>query len=369
MKKLTFVSLCCTLIYASNIFAEQIVYQYKQVQPHVAKHHNQSLDSNEYWITVSGQQLKRGVDLPLSAKNSFVRVAPKITHKSDEQPYIEPLDVRSLKLTSNDAQQNKETFAEHIFAQKEMDDAGFSDGSVALKVKSNKALQKFVLKTDQYLDDSSQYLVHVKEKESKAILNVIAANEMKSTSNLLALQSLQFSDPNIKVTNVSAKLKSPMKENVDVNVTSSGIRFTESLDYIGSIDGLYELELQVDAELSNMPIKRSIKVPFVNMKQTAKTSTNYTFTEINNLVKVTVPLTVSDPGKYSVQATLQGSNDGKQYFDIATVAMAKEFSMNGNFEIPFKVNTGYNFYQLSNVVLKDHSRLLVLETPPLPSSF
>lgn len=363
MKKRILLTLCCGLVTAANAYSNDVVYQFKQVQPRVEKNITQSIASNEYWMTVSGKQLKNGIDLPLSSRNSFVRVAPKITHKNDEQPYIEPLNVRSLKLTSKDGQQNKETFAEHVFAQKEMDDAGFSDGSVALKVKSNRVLQKYVLKTEQYLDDSSQYLVHVKEKESNAILNVVATNEMKSTSNLFALQSLKFTDPSIKVTHVSARLKSPTNQSVDVNVTHSGAKFSEQLDYIGAINGLYELELQVDAMQSNMPIKRTIKVPFVNTKQTAKTLPGYNFKEINNTVRASVTLAVNESGKFSIQATLQGSDDGKRFYNIATVEMAKTFSSDGNFDIPFNVKSRFKEYRLINVTLKDHSRLLVLETP------
>lgn len=363
MKKLTLLTLCCGLVTAANAYSNDVVYQFKQVQPRVEKNTTQSITSNEYWITVSGKQLRNGVDLPLSARNSFVRVAPKITHKNDEQPYIEPLDVRSLKLISVDGLQNEEGFAEHVFAQKEMDDAGFSDGSVALKVKSNRALQKFVLKTEQYLDDSSHYLVHVKEKESNAILNVVSANEIKNTSNLFALQSLKFTDPSIKVTNVSARLKSPINQLVDVNVTHNGAKFSEPLDYVGAINGLYELELQVDAIQSNMPIKRTIKVPFVNSKQTAKTLPDYNFNEFNNTVSASVQLAVNEPGKFSIQATLQGSDDGKRFHNIATVEMAKTFSSDGNFDIPFNVSSSFKEYRLTNVTLKDHSRLLVLETP------
>lgn len=363
MKNITLLTFVCGLTFAANTFANDIVFQFKQIQPEIKKQLEQSVSSNEYWLTVTGKELQNGIDLPLSASNSFVRVAPKLIEKNDTKTYIEPLNVNALTLLPKDGVMTKGTFAEQVFAQKEMNDAGFSDGSVALKVKSNKALQTLLLQTKQYLPDDARYLVHVKEKDSHAILNVNAPNELSNEANGFELTSLAFTDQNIKVTGISARLKSPTQRIIDVGITNNLISFNEQLAYVGAINGLYEIELQVEGTLANSPIKRSIKIPFVNVKQTAKIDANYSFTELANRINASVPLTVNEPGKFSIQATLQGSNDGKYFNAIATVEMAKMFNSDGNFSIPFNVKSRYREYRLTNVVLKDHSRLLVLNTP------
>lgn len=360
MKHFTVLTLCASLLSAFSLYAEPVVYQFKKVQPAVEQPLQQSLKSDEYWMTISGKALKQGVELPFSAQNSFVRVAPKF-----DVANTEPLDVSALSLTPNSKVLTKGNRAqvEQVFAQKEMNDAGFTDGSVALKVKSQHALQQLTLKTNQYLIDDAKYLVHVKEKHSDVVLAVAANNRSTQSTNKLAYQSLSFTDNAIQIKTMSAKLISPTNEKVTVDITNNHFNFDKALAYFGAINGLYELELQIDAQRANMPVKRSLKIPFVNFKQTARALPNVTFSASLSHIEAKVPLVVIDAGRFSLQATLQGSNDGVRFYDIATVEMAKELNGDDSLLLPFTTQARYSSYRLNNMVLKDQSRLLVLQTP------
>lgn len=363
MKHFTVLTLCASLLSAFSLYAEPVVYQFKKVQPAVEQQFQQALKSDEYWMTISGKALKQGVELPLSAQNSFVRVAPKFDVANTQ--FIEPLDVSALSLTPNSKVLTKGNRAqvEQVFAQKEMNDAGFTDGSVALKVKSQHALQQLTLKTNQYLLDDAKYLVHVKEKHSDVVLAVAASNRSTQSANQLAYQSLSFTDNAIQIKTMSAKLISPTNEKVTVGISNNHFNFDKALAYFGAINGLYELELQIDAQRANMPVKRSLKIPFVNFKQTAKALPNVTFSASQSHIEAKVPLMVNDAGRFSLQATLQGSNDGVRFYDIATVEMAKELNGDDSLSLPFTTQARYASYRLNNMVLKDQSRLLVLQTP------
>ncbi len=363
MKHFTVLTLFASLLSAFSLHAEPVVYQFKKVQPAVEKPLKQALKSNEYWMTISGKALKQGVELPFSAQNSFVRVAPKFDVANTQ--FVEPLDVSALSLTPNSKVLTKGNRAqvEQVFAQKEMNDAGFSDGSVALKVKSQNALQQLTLKTNQYLIDDAKYLVHVKEKYSDVVLAVAANNRSNQSANKLAYQSLSFTDNATQIKTMSAKLVSPTNEKVTVDIANNHFNFDKALAYFGAINGLYELELQIDAERANMPVKRSLKIPFVNFKQTAKALPNVTFSASQSHIEAKVPLMVNDAGRFSLQATLQGSNDGVRFYDIATVEMAKELNGDDSLSLPFTTQARYSSYRLNNMVLKDQSRLLVLQTP------
>ena len=171
---------------------EQTVYQFPEVQSaSVAQLHMLEKDSVEYWQRVSGKELKRGVPVFVNQAEHFIRIAPKARFESGE--VFKPRDLQLDKFSVSDA--NAQQLPMHaIAAREQMQNAGFTDGSVGLKLGQVNA--KAMLKTSQALNDNDTYLVHVIEKVH--IKTPLRSEKYLSKVSLDKVKEIHLSTPGMK---------------------------------------------------------------------------------------------------------------------------------------------------------------------------
>jgi hypothetical protein len=162
---------------------------------------------------------------------------------------------------------------------------------------------------------------------------------------------------------VNAYLISPLGEKVALKYNQGNIVFSDELHQLGAVKGLYQVELNITTDHLANKIKRTIKVPFIQTAETAKVVTSDINIAAKNKtnVRVTVPLSIAQEGRFAVKATLQGFNLNNQKVDIATAEIAQYLYSDESLIMPFKV-TGITKgpYSLSNIILTDQTRMIVL---------
>ncbi|EWH07823.1 hypothetical protein AT00_01700 [Pseudoalteromonas lipolytica SCSIO 04301] len=333
---------------------EQTVYQFPEVQSaSVAQLHMLEKDSVEYWQRVSGKELKRGVPVFVNQAEHFIRIAPKARFESGE--VFKPRDLQLDKFSVSDA--NAQQLPMHaIAAREQMQNAGFTDGSVGLKLGQVNA--KAMLKTSQALNDNDTYLVHVIEKGSRNALHAKTQFKVNDQQQRVGMQ-LSMGQKRVKDNEVQLSLYSPEGEQLDVRYENGEAVFTYPLETLGAANGYYELEANVETKVNGQTVKRSIKMPFVNSSQTI-TMDNAKVTALgNNQYQAWVPVQVTDSGRYAIRATLTGKGDKGERVKLATVEVAKQIDNYDQFMMPFSVSKAAKApFELVDIELTDQTRML-----------
>ncbi|SFC42938.1 DUF4785 domain-containing protein [Pseudoalteromonas denitrificans] len=317
--------------------------------------------SDEYWQEVTGAQLNAGIKVYLSDASTLVKLAPKA--KFDEGQVFKPqeLELNEIQLVNN--QKSVKQKLVQLAAQKDMALAGFKDGSIALKVENASLASETILKYAQPLVADDKYIVHVKDKNSAFKLKVTSPLSIKKQLQPKLKLNAQLTNKQFSNKDVNAYLISPLGEKVALKYNQGNIVFSDELHQLGAVKGLYQVELNITTDHLANKIKRTIKVPFIQTAETAKVVTSDINIAAKNKtnVKVTVPLSIAQEGRFAVKATLQGFNLNNQKVDIATAEIAQYLYSDASLIMPFKV-TGITKgpYSLSNIILTDQTRMIVL---------
>ncbi|MBS3797096.1 DUF4785 domain-containing protein [Pseudoalteromonas sp. BDTF-M6] len=360
MKKLT-------TVYALMMFSStgamadagntQTVYQFPQVQATPATP-LRSLEktSVEYWQQVSGKELKQGVPVFVNQADHLIRVAPKARFENGE--VIKPYDLQLDKFSVRDAQSQRLMPVQAIAAREQMQQAGFNDGSVGLKLGQINGKGQPMLHTTQALNDQDIYLVHVIEKGSGNALQARTQFTLSEHQQRLGVE-LNMGSQKLQDKNVQLKLHSPTGERIGARYQGGEAIFDQPLTYLGAANGYYELEASVDTQVNGKKVKRSVKMPFVHSMQTISMSDAKVQALGGNQYRASVPVEVTDSGRYAIRATLTGRADNGERIRLATVEVAKELDSNGQFLMPFSATQGANApYRLVDIELTDQTRML-----------
>ncbi|PAJ73862.1 hypothetical protein CJF42_13570 [Pseudoalteromonas sp. NBT06-2] len=327
----------------------------------VSKANKKTYTSNEYWQVVTGEELNKGIKVYLSDASTLVKLTPKARFDQGEVFKPQNLELDHIKLGGN-LVPNKQKLVQ-LAAQKEMALAGFKDGSIALKVQNASLAAPSILKYAKPLIANDKYIVHIKDKNSAFKLNVTAPLEIKKQFKPQLTVKAKLTNKQLSNSDVNARLISPLGESIALKYNNGKIDFSNELEQLGAVKGLYQVELDVSANHLANKIKRTIKVPFIQTAETANILTSDINIQSGNkgLINVTVPLSIAQAGRFAVKATLQGYTLNNQKIDIATAEVAQFLSYDGNLSMPFKVSgLTKGPYSLSNIILTDQTRMMVL---------
>lgn len=354
IKKITTLCAAIMLVNAAANANEQTVYQFPQVQPaSAAPLQNLEKDSVEYWQRVTGKELKRGVPVFVNQAEHFIRIAPKARFDSGEVMKPHQLQVDMFSVRDESARQMP---MQAIAAREQMQNAGFRDGSVGLKL--GQVNGKAMLQTRQALGDQDIYLVHVIEKGSRSALRAKTQFKLKEQQQRLSI-NLSMGQKYIKDSDVELALFSPSGEQLEVRYEKGEAVFTYPLETIGAAKGYYELEANIKTNASGKIVKRSIKMPFVHSADTITMGKASVMSLGRNHFQAQVPVDVTDAGRFAIRATLTGTDSKGERVKLATVEVAKQIEGHGQFMMPFSsVRTANPPFELTDIELTDQTRML-----------
>lgn len=325
-------------------------------QVHQASHdlhaNEQLRSSNEYWRVVTGAELNQGVKLHTTS-DALVRLAPYADYNSGSKQLAAAIEPQNLVLSSTKRGMVK---AQQLMSQTQMQAAGFSDGSVALKVEDNQ--HNLMLRAHQPIAAKGQYLLHVKEKNSPLLLSVSAKTNVAGITDKAMKLDMSLTGDQIQDENVTVKLLAPNGQELAVEYRDSKVNFVEDLSYFGAHQGLYELEVNVEKTLLGQKISRTLKFPFANSVKTASIDKA---PWLKSKAGYQVPVTVFEPGRYNVTATLQGVNEQGDIVRLQTVSTANWLESDGVLTLPFTLSefSQYKQFELVDIQLMDQSRMML----------
>lgn len=334
---------------------QQTVYQWQDVQPAGVEQATINKSSHEYWQTVSGRELMAGVEVYLTTEENFIRLAPKASFENGEVYKAQGLDLDQLELAG--PSKKGHTLSQKA-NQKEMNLAGFADGSVAISAATKG--QNTIIKSTQALQADAAYLIHVVEKNSPIALDVESGFKKSQSQDNLQLD-LQIAGSKVSDGEVVVSLISPVDEDVNVAFANDQVEFDQPLSQLGAINGFYEIEATVTKEINGKLVKRSLKVPFTNVLHTASLGQHKFEKEASMglaTVYANIPIDVVMPGQYAVKATLV-SRIGDTDIPLATVEAAQKLDYSGTIQLPFQFpDMPEGQLLLTDIEVTDQSRMI-----------
>ena len=312
----------------------------------------QQIESNEYWQSITGEELNKGVAL-YADNSALVRLAPGVNRESGAPQVSSPLEMTQLVI------EGKETAITQLMAQKDLQAAGFHDGSVALTVKNTSA-EPMMLRSSQKLDASATYMVHVKEKQSPHKLAVSAPRLFDANQHKTLSLDANISGVELNAKNTQVSLIAPDGGISEASLHKGNIAFKQPLSIVGAYQGFYEVQLSSLVNIDGQWVKRSVKMPFTNMAKTAALALDTA--QVSN-TKASLVINVFEPGRYNVTATLQGTDKAGNTVRLQTLDTAQWLSRDKTVSLPFEFDKfdRYHNLELVDVKLTDQSRLMTLQ--------
>ena len=262
----------------------------------------QTTASDEYWFTVSGAELNKGVLLNTTQPGALVRI-------SRNEATSSPLKTDSIMLNGQDSV----NAVEQVFSEKDLEAVGIFNNSAALRVNASVAAGDLTLRYADKLAADELYTVNVKEKNSdkKLMLNTAKLSYL-SAEKLSFAAAIETGDSALALNSAKGIIVSPSGKvyNVDVNIGANGEATVNRADINkieAPVNGLYELRIDATASDNGLTVRRTGKVAFGLAKATASIA-DVVATSAKGAPKATVNVDVQQAGRYEVRAVLLGTD-------------------------------------------------------------
>ena len=271
--------------------------------PHLA-------ESREYWQTVDGAQLRKGVDIDLSAPGALIRVSP-----ARGAGKLTPAD---LQLASN----GRAARLERTASDAELQAAGMDveAGTAMVRVGRENARGRYQLRIP---NATGRYVVHVFEPDSTVVLKA-RANRNHAVVGDTVTVDIALSDAGRTIAgNAEALLVTPDGNSQPVAVTrtrdgrlSASVRLPAIAT---TTPGLWELQVFASGD----GLQRDARTAFAVAQPTARFKGNHAFN--TQLLRVALPVEAGSPGRYEARGTLYASGPDRVLHPVAQAHVAAWF--------------------------------------------
>lgn len=309
-------------------------------------------ESREYWQTVDGAELARGIDLTLTSPGAVIRVSP-----GRNATQLKPADIR---VHGN----GKAARLQQSAGDAELQAAGMDvdPGSVVVKLAPEHAGGRYQLHVD---NAKGRYVVHVFEPDSDTVLRARADRSHALSGETIAVDIAMTRGGRDVSTQAEALLVAPDGSSQPVTVAkgsdgnpSARVRLPAK---IGSTPGLWELQVFANGE----GVSRDARTAFAVAAPTARFAGDYAFD--THALRVALPIEAGSVGRYEARGTLYASGPDRVLRPVAQAHAAAWFERGrGMLVLDFdrsQVPSGYGApFEIRQLQLHDQARLAPLET-------
>ncbi len=339
--------------------------------------------SRQYWLDVSSTSLASGITIATTAPGAIVRISPL---QADRQ---------SVELSQSDitlsVQGNRFPAGQGIASlanQQSLNAAGanFSAGSVAFRLDDSTGSGEIGIQIAAAAGFSDQFVVHVFEPDSPAVLNLqVNRSNYLTGSQLRANLSLQGIEHQLSAADIQAYLSSPDADiSVPVSFTANrqgGFDANARLpDTAGNSNGLWSLHALVKTRDNNgLTVMRDAKTALAVALPTARLNNQVgihtgsaggkaTPAAGSESIQIQLGIDTAIAGRYAVSGVLYGTNRQGQQQPIAVAESANwlnagQSQLNLNFAADLLSATNLTApFSVRHLQLKDQSRLSLLQT-------
>lgn len=250
--------------------------------PHVA-------ESREYWQTVEGAELRRGVEVTTTAPGAVIRLSPARGSAA--------LRATDIAVGNNRGPARLEQLAN----AEELRAAGMDtdDGTAVVKLADEHVAGRYSLRASQA---SGRYVVHVFEPRSDVLLEAATNRSHVLGGDTIGLSVTMSRAGRALSTNAEALLVAPDGESRPITVARGrGGELVADVRlplHASAAPGLWELQVFANAD----GVPRDARTAFAVAAPTARFGVEAA-TDARRL-RLTVPVVTASPGRYEVRGTL-----------------------------------------------------------------
>lgn len=288
---------------------------------------SQTSQSDQYWKSVTGAELNKGVPFSVSQPNSVIRIAPR--HESltslTTNNSISPDDITitpystALHSTIISSHTNPVALIHSKVDADALATAGLTDRSSALTLSDKAKPGLYTLKIGKWLPSDGRYLINVKEKNSPFQLTLNApitiANNVDSIRFNLDLSNSQVNlVPQVFLKNNQGQ-QTPLKAVKYLDHWQALLPKNMALSTHNT--GLSEIIVNVNTQVDGLPITRTVKTAFKAFVNSAKIDEVISLvSQDKQLQSIILNIEVANEGRYEVSAVLTGTNKQGQHVAI-----------------------------------------------------
>lgn len=349
-----------------------------QEQPHVQQ-------SRQYWLDASGTQLAAGVEISTTAPGAIVRISP--LEPDSKSAAFSQQDI-TLSIQGN--RLNTGEGIEHLADQQSLNAAGasFSEGTVAFRLSESLGAGSISVQAANAAAVSDQFVVHVFEPNSPAVLNLQAdRGNYLAGHSLNATLSLQGIAHQLSAGDIQGYLSSPdVSVSLPVSFTANrnggfdaSVQLPQSA---GNGHGLWSLHAFINTRDANgLTVIRDAKTALAVAAPTARLNGQASMTTAqsgsgskgiaatnNSGMQFTLGMDVAVAGRYEISGVLYGTAKNGQLQPLAVSQSAAwlnagQGQLNLSFDPDLLAASGLSApFAVRDLRLKDQSRLSLLET-------
>jgi Domain of unknown function (DUF4785) len=309
-------------------------------------------ESREYWQTVEGTELDRGLQLKMSAPGSLIRISPATGARGlrSEQLQIMADDGRRVQM-------------KNIANAEQMKAAGMdvASGSLVAKMGDNAGAGEYTLRAAKA---SGRYVVHVFEPASTRVLRATTDREHALAGDTLRLNVDYANAGRSAKARAEALLVAPDGRSWPVAMLDAGGGLAADVKLpsaVGTTPGLWEL--QVFAEADGVP--RDTRTAFAVAAPTARFNGMFAFNA--KTMRMALPIQAGSAGRYEARGTLFAKAPDGQMRPVSQAHSANWFKRgSGMLVLQFDrthVPAGYGApFEVRQLELHDQTRMVPLES-------
>jgi hypothetical protein len=309
-------------------------------------------ESREYWQTVDGSTLDRGMQLKMSAPGSLIRVSPVTGARN--------LRGSQLQVTASDGSAVR---LKNIADTAQLKAAGMevSDGTLVAKLSDNAGAGEYTLRAAKA---SGQYVVHVFEPASTRVLRASTDREHALAGDTVRLKADYANAGRSTKAQAEALLVAPDGRSWPVPMRDANTGLVAEVKLpsnVGNATGLWELQVFAEAD----GIQRDTRTAFAVAAPTARFNGNFAFNA--KTMRMALPIQAGSPGRYEARGTLFAKAPNGQMHPVSQAHTANWFNRgSGMLVLQFDqahLPKGYGApFEVRQLELRDQSRMAPLES-------
>jgi hypothetical protein len=280
--------------------------------------------SDEYWFTVTGEQLNAGVDVHTTVAGALIKI-------SRQGKNSKVLDSTSLKLHS--ANKPHLNLAANVIKEDDLKATGVFANASAIKMDKAVKPGSFKLSYSGALAADNQFVVHVKEKHSTNKLTLSTQKQHYLQGEALSFDALMTSKNDTLAMQVvdafilspsGKKMMVPTKQLANGSTQVLAAQFAKNDAIEAPINGLHELHVNGMASINGQQVHRTAKIAFALAPQTASLQQN-SAGKVNGQ-QTQFALNVVEAGRFEVRGILYGHDVNGQLKPIMETHSARNLS-------------------------------------------
>jgi len=311
-------------------------------------------ESREYWMEVSGAQLRSGVAVKTTQPGALLRINPAGKAQQEGRAAKLALDPAALELRSPTGRFAAGTGMELLVSAEALKESGapFLEGTTAFRLAPQVGAGNLVL-VAPLASDGERYTVHVFEPTSDFKLNLGTEKaDYLNGQSLVVEASLGDAKGRLRLSQVDAFVSAPTGRAWPLSLTrqrNGSYRGTLVLDgKEAAPQGLWEVNVVARGDRAGLEVVRGARTAFNCAMNTAAFEGQAGVSRSKQSLHLELPLQVGSAGRYEARGTLFGTNGKGELVPVAVAHFANwleagrgslslDFENLGDFKAPFEV--------------------------------